>query len=141
MRCKKPYIFVNLWGTLAYLAPGPDFGAKIAQLLNITKEAYVRTVKEVWFRRAITASEFCDYLVKSNCQDSGIVKEITRWIKSPLERAMLYDDVIPAFQAWRMRATVCIVSDTSIIGETALRHIGLHLFCDAIYLSHRVGFT
>lgn len=130
----------DLWGTLAYLIPGPDFGEEIARMIGLEKVGFHEIVKKHWFKSEMSPEEFAQLLIDETNSQTNI-KELTYWIKNPLKRARLYDDVNSSLNRLSLNNRLYIVSDTSTVGRDIIDKLGIQEHFQQVILSCKNGIT
>jgi FMN phosphatase YigB (HAD superfamily) len=120
-------IAFDLWGTLAYLKPGEDFGITIARELGINKEEYHNLVKKFWFKNCLEPREFAEILIKH--------------IQSPYGRHSLYPDSLKSLERLSRDRQLLLVSDTSSLGKRMFYDLEISHFFRKLYFSCDKGMT
>jgi len=134
-------IAFDLWGTLAYLKPGSDFGMAIAQALKITKKDYHELVKKFWFKRKLTAKEFAQVLLDETRSNEVSIDYLTDQILSPVGRHSLYPEVRRNLERLYKINKLVLISDTSSLGQQMFYDLQISKFFYGIYFSCEVGLT
>ncbi len=128
-------IVFDLWGTLAYLRPGEDFGIAIAKELGVKKEDYHNLVKKFWFRRNLEAKEFAKILVNETESDNVSLEYLTKQIQSPYGRHALYQDSVKSLERLSQDRELLLVSDTSSLGKQMFYDLEICSFFNRLYFS------
>jgi len=131
----------DLWGTLAYLKPGEDFGIAIAKELEIKKEDYHNLVKQFWFKKDISAEEFARILIEQTGKRHGSADYLTRQILSPYGRQALFPETRNALDRLAKAKELFLVSDTSSLGKKMFYELGISDFFKGVYFSCKEGLT
>ena len=134
-------IAFDLWGTLAYLKPGEDFGILIAKELGIKKGDYHNLVKRFWFRRDLKTKEFVKILVNETGNDNASVEYLTKQIQSPYGRHALYQDSVKSLERLSQDRELLLVSDTSSLGKRMFYDLEIYHFFNKLYFSCNEGKT
>lgn len=134
-------IAFDLWGTLAYLKPGKDFGIAIARELGIEKDEYHELVKRFWFKRDLSAGEFAEILVNETGKTDASIKYLTEQISSPYGRHSIYPDTKPTLERLSETSELILVSDTSSLGKRMFYDLEISQFFKKLYFSCELGLT
>ena len=110
-------IAFDLWGTLAYLKPGEDFGIAIARELGINKEEYHNLVKKFWFKNCLEPREFAELLIRETGNKKASIEILIKHIQIPYGRHTLYPDSLKSLESLSRDRQLLLVSDTSSLGK------------------------
>lgn len=134
-------IAFDLWGTLAYLKPGEDFGLAIAKELDINKEEYHNFVKQFWFKKCLGSREFAELLIRETGNRNVSTEKLINHIQSPYGRHTLYQDSVKSLERLSQDKQILLVSDTSSLGKRMFYDLEISQFFNGLYFSCDGGMT
>ncbi len=133
-------IIFDFWGTLAYLANGPDFGEEISKLVGFKKEDFQKLVLQDWFKREVSPEEFAKLLINRTNSQANI-EDIIYWIENPLKRAKLYNETMSSLERLSRNNDLYLVSDTSTVGRRIINRLNIRHHFQQVVLSCENGVT
>lgn len=134
-------IVFDLWGTLAYLKPGKDFGFAVSKELGISKQDYHNLVKKYWFRNELTAEEFAQILIDQTKETKASRDYLTSQILSPYGRQNLFPEVKTNLIRLSKTKELFLISDTSSLGKKMFYDLNISDFFNGTYFSCSEGIT